>query len=357
MEPQTTPWRAQEGWLEGRAFDGVFIGCVLALAVTSGLVVTARPDWFMAVFLLDIWLLGYHHVISTFTKLAGTPEDRRQNRFLLGPLPLLVLAGVLGLQKTLGTWSIVTVYFFWQWYHYVRQSYGIAVFYKRKAPLPVKENDRLALVTLWALPAWGMLNRCWQGWDSFLGLPIYMPQPPAWLYNLAPLVCIALLSWWAVRRVLSWREGRLPLGHTLFMLSHFAAFYVSYIWIDDISAGWLVANVWHNAQYILFVWLYQKNRFERDDLARQTEDPPWLQWFAQNTPLRIACYFAASLAVTSLFYGTLQHGVRLFTIDQALIFEVHIVLFQAINFHHYVVDSQIWKARKKVNRQALGIAT
>ena len=63
------------------------------------------------------------------------------------------------------------------------------------------------------------------------------------------------------------------------------------------------------------------------------------------------------LSVTSLFYGTVQHGVRLFTIDQALIFEVHIVLFQAINFQHYVVDSQVWKARKKVNRQALGIAT
>ena len=43
-------------------------------------------------------------------------------------------------------------------------------------------------------------------------------------------------------------------------------------------------------------------------------------------------------------------------LDRALIFEVHIVLFQAINFHHYVVDSQIWKARKKANRQALGIA-
>jgi hypothetical protein len=32
-----------------------------------------------------------------------------------------------------------------------------------------------------------------------------------------------------------------------------------------------------------------------------------------------------------------------------------IIIYQTINFHHYIVDSIIWKARKKPMREALGL--
>ena len=31
------------------------------------------------------------------------------------------------------------------------------------------------------------------------------------------------------------------------MASHFTIFYVGYLVIEDITHGWLVLNVWHNA--------------------------------------------------------------------------------------------------------------
>jgi hypothetical protein len=34
-----------------------------------------------------------------------------------------------------------------------------------------------------------------------------------------------------------------------------------------------------------------------------------------------------------------------------------VVAYQVINFHHYVVDSVIWKVRKKALRQNLGVTT
>ena len=34
---------------------------------------------------------------------------------------------------------------------------------------------------------------------------------------------------------------------------------------------------------------------------------------------------------------------------------VYIVTFQTINFHHYVVDGLIWKARKKTHQKVMGI--
>jgi hypothetical protein len=33
------------------------------------------------------------------------------------------------------------------------------------------------------------------------------------------------------------------------------------------------------------------------------------------------------------------------------------IVFQAINFHHYLVDAVIWKVRRKPVRENFGIAT
>ena len=60
----------------------------------------------------------------------------------------------------------------------------------------------------------------------------------------------------------AWREGRLAAVHTLYMLTHFTIFSVGYLLIEDITYGWLVINIWHNAQYILFVWMFNTRRFK-----------------------------------------------------------------------------------------------
>ena len=62
----------------------------------------------------------------------------------------------------------------------------------------------------------------------------------------------------------------------------------------QLNHGWLVLNIWHNAQYILTVWLFNNNRFKEG---------------------------------------------------------------MAINFHYYVVDAVIWKVRRKPVQQNFGIAT
>lgn len=347
------PRRSFEGgWLKAPSYDIVFIIGVLVLAVGTGLIVLNQPSLFGPALILDLWFLGYHHVIATFTKLAATPEDRKENRFLIYYLPPLVLMAVFLMGITAGVWLIATIYLFWQWYHYTRQAYGISIFYHRKAQRPVAENPHFAQAALWSIPIWGILNRCHQGWDKFLGLPVWLPPVPAEAVALAASVSCLLVGLWLVHRAVAWWQGSLPLGGTLFTLSHFTAFYVGYVAIPDINIGWLVANIWHNAQYILFVRLYNTNRFSSTPSTAWR----WLSWSVQPGPMRALCYFSVCLLLTTLFYGSSRMGFQFFLGDNtALLAAAYVVTYQTVNFHHYIVDALIWKARKKKNRDVMGL--
>ena len=51
-------------------------------------------------------------------------------------------------------------------------------------------------------------------------------------------------------------------AHFLYVVTHVGVFAAGYLLIEDLGHGWLVLNVWHNAQYVLTVWLFNNNRFK-----------------------------------------------------------------------------------------------
>jgi hypothetical protein len=115
--PSSLPARRSAGWLKDPASDLTMIVGALALAAAAVLWVERRPDLLPVVVVIDLWLFGYHHVVATFTKLAGTRADRLANRQLIYVLPWVVAAGTVAVGVVVGIWAIVTVYFFWQWFH------------------------------------------------------------------------------------------------------------------------------------------------------------------------------------------------------------------------------------------------
>src|SRR6185437_2260693 len=121
---------------------------------------------------------------------------------------------------------------------------------------------------------------------------------------------------------------------------------LAYILIPDITLGWLLVNIWHNGQYILFVWMFNARRFANgvDPKAR------FLSYISQEE--RLWLYMLVCLAITGLLYA----GV-LSTIGNALALGLTgtIVIYQIMNFHHYVVDMLIWKVRKGPVKATLGL--
>lgn len=148
-------WR----WLRNVRFDPLFIIGLPAAGILTGLFVTWRPEAFWPILVFDLWFLGYHHVVSTYTRLCFDKESFRRSRFLIfGLLPLVAVA-TLAIAEWVGLWAIVSVYFYWQWFHYARQSWGISRAYRGKEREALYEDGWIDQAIFWALPVLGMLYR------------------------------------------------------------------------------------------------------------------------------------------------------------------------------------------------------
>ncbi|MBV9670265.1 MAG: hypothetical protein JOZ43_04845, partial [Acidobacteriales bacterium] len=249
-------------WLRSKRYDlALLLGTVL-LAFSAGAAVSVRPALFVPILMADIILLGYHHVGSTFTRIAFDSESLGKYRAFLTWVPLLIAAVVGALAYTVGLWLIVTVYFYWQWFHYSRQSYGIAQAFLRKSGVADNQPNWLRQATFYSIPVWGILARSAEGPRMFLGGQMRaLPVPPG-LVHVSAFIALCLVAGWAVRATRNLFRAPASLLHTAYLLSHFGIFAVSYLVIHNLEHGWLVINIWHNAQYILFVWMFNSNRFK-----------------------------------------------------------------------------------------------
>jgi len=333
------------GWLRNPSFDLVFVVGVALVSLLTGFYVTSNPSAFAAIFIVNGWLLGYHHVTSTYTRLLFDRDSIAENRFLLTWLPLIVLAAVVAASLVLGAWVLTTVYLYWQWWHYTRQSYGVSRIYGRKAGLT---PDRLTTAAVYAVPLWGILYRSYQAPQEFIFSSLKVLPVPFWLVSIVGLAAIVITIAWLARQVLT-RTLTTPL--TLYMCSHLTIFTFGYLVIDDISHGWLVLNVWHNAQYILTVWLFNNNRFKEGIHPKHR----FLSYLSQRQ--NIIQYFAVCLILSTMAYSLLGFALSAISTVIAASLPLFAIVYQAINFHHYLVDAVIWKVRRKPVQQNFGIAS
>ena len=338
--------RHRAGWLRGVTFDSTYILGIACLAVASGWVVVSNPSLFGLAFVLNAWLLGYHHVISTFTRLTFDKDSFNEHRFLVTWLPLLVLSAVVLACIAFGGWILTTVYLYWQWWHYTRQSYGVSRIYQRRAGL---DNDLLHKLVIYALPAWGILHRSAQAPEQFLFTEVRVVPVPLWLVSFAGSLTLLVLGWWITRTIRDWFSNHLSVAHTLYLLSHLVIFGVGYLAIDNINQGWLVLTIWHNCQYIFTVWMFNNNRFK----GKVDSKHRFLSYISQNN--KVVTYLSVCLLLSTVAYAGLQYSLGWIAVATATSLPLFAIVFQAINFHHYVVDAVIWKVRRKPIQQNLGI--
>lgn len=325
------------GWLRGRDFD-LWLICGLTFgALAAGVAIAFQPLMLGPILLIDTWLLGYPHVAATFMRMAPDSIGFRTHRFLIFGLPVIVVAGTAALALGFGIALIATIYFYWQWYHTLRQSWGVAQLYRRRSTVPVRENPVFAEGLFALVALWGLLHRLTTAPDHFIypTLPLSVPHVPVWFADGVGALAVAGLVWWAFQRLRDYLAGELPLAHTLFSASHYLIFIVGYVVMDDIAGGWLVTNLWHTAQYLMLVWLFNENAKAK---ASGTG------WFFRATGRnRALSYFLlCALAALPVYYAINS----MFAWGAAGVFAA-VIANQTLNFHHFITDAVIWRSRRK----------
>jgi hypothetical protein len=324
-------------WLRSCNFDYWFILSIPLIGCGAAMLALTNPALYPGLMLINIWLLGYHHVISTFTRIGFTREAVQKHRFLLTQLPWLVLAVTFALAYAAGAWLVVSIYFYWQWFHYTRQSYGISRVYLAKCGKTDARYGWVNTAAIYMVPVAGLLNRFGSGADTFLGMELFTVTLPGWVLPAAGTVAAALV----LAQLLLWRtwhkQGDLPGQYVTYVLSHHAVFFVAYLLIPHADTGWMAVNIWHNLQYISFVW-------HANNMAYQGKnDSGFMARLSQRD--RVRHYFAFCIGLTLLFYGS----IRLLgeAVQPHTAIPVALMIFMAINFHHYIVDGTIWKRKRK----------
>ena len=120
-------------------------------------------------------------------------------------------------------------------------------------------------------------------------------------------------------------------------MSHVAITVISYIVVTDVTRGWLFINIWHNAQYVMIVWMHNNNRFHQGVDPRHR----FLSTISQRR--HAPAYFLVCIGLATVLYLAVQQGLSLLA-NQMI--SASLVGYMIINFHHYIVDAIIWRRRR-----------
>jgi hypothetical protein len=325
--------------IKSETFDVTLLILPLATGLAAAAAVLAQPGLFRVLLVADLWLLGYHHVVATYTRLAFTAETFRKNRFLAFDLLLLVTAGTLALAFGAGTWVVATAFLYLQWFHYMRQGYGIARMYFRASPegQVAGSRDIVTDLLIYLVPVYAIAARSATMGEKFLDLPVKaLVLPNEVITGLGLAAAVAAVTW-VLRSGVAYARGTLDSLYAGFVVSHVAIFLIAYVTIENADTGWLAINVWHNLQYVLVVWMM--------NTKRHAGVAPVTSFIARiSQPGRIVRYFLSCIAISTAIYLVLGRLVAAVGGGMALT----VGIYMGINFHHYVVDALIWKRRRVV---------
>ena len=90
----STPWPAARpsAAIYSAPFDLTLLVAPALAGLLAGAVAVADPRLYAPLLLADMWLLGYHHVVATYTRMTFDARSLRRHRFLAVDLLVLMTA-------------------------------------------------------------------------------------------------------------------------------------------------------------------------------------------------------------------------------------------------------------------------
>jgi Tfp pilus assembly protein PilF len=177
------------------------------------------------------------------------------------------------------------------------------------------------------------------------GLPFISPGGIHALQQTFFFAAVAASVLWLANYARMWVAGtrQNPVKLALFVTS------IAFWWycnngVTNILAGIALFEVFHDVQYLSLVWIYNRNRVEKDSSIGG-----FMRFIFRRSGSLIGLYVGLVFAYGSI--GYLNSSIGMETVTRVLTGVV-----AASGLLHFYYDGFIWKVREKSTRQSLGLA-
>src|SRR6184192_551060 len=274
--------------------------------------------------------------------------ERFKWRFIFAPLFLLAVCSAFFWWDLKG---ILLIVFFWGVWHGLMQTYGFCRIYDAKTGTFDALTRRLdfAMCVIWFATAVALSPyRLSDTLDTYYmcGGPFI---PPSFIQHGQQLILFAAIT---VSVLFLLHFGRLwiigkrpnPVKLALLITSIVFWWYCNNL-VANILVGIALFEVFHDVQYLSLVWIYNRNRVEKD-----TNIGGFMRFVFRRSGSLIGLYVGLVFAYGSLAYFNTQLEIE--TIKRVLT-----AVVAASGLLHFYYDGFIWKVRDRSTREHLGLAS
>ena len=273
--------------------------------------------------------------------------ERFKWRFIFAPLFLLAVCSAFFWWDLKG---ILLIVFFWGVWHGLMQTYGFCRIYDAKTGTFDALTRRLdfAMCVIWFATAVALSPyRLSDTLDTYYmcGGPFIPPSVVHHGQQLILLAAIAVSVLFLVHFLRMWIIGHRPNPVKVALLITSIAFwwYCNNL-VANILVGIALFEVFHDVQYLSLVWIYNRNRVEKD-----SNIGGFMRFVFRRSGSLIGLYVGLVLAYGSVSYINAHIGMD--TMKRILTGVV-----TASTLLHFYYDGFIWKVRERSTRQSLGLA-
>src|SRR5215510_8652312 len=273
--------------------------------------------------------------------------ERFKWRFIFAPLFLLVTCVAFFWWDLKG---ILLIVFFWGVWHGLMQTYGFCRIYDAKTGTFDTLTRRLdfAMCVIWFGTAVVLSPyRLSDTLDTYYmcGGPFIPPSIVNLGQNIILGAAIFVSVLFSAHFIRTWVAGHRPNPVKLGLLVTSIAFwwYCNNL-VSNILVGIALFEVFHDVQYLSLVWIYNRNRVEKD-----SNIGGFMRFVFRRSGSLVGLYVGLVFAYGSLSFFNAHLGVD--TVKRILTGVV-----TASTLLHLYYDGFIWKVRERSTRQSLGLA-
>ena len=325
----------------------LYVGTPLLLLPVFALAQTRWRPQDIYLFVAAFGAMGHH--LPGMIRAYGDRAlfERFKWRFILAPLFLLAVCVAFFWWDLKG---ILLVVFFWGVWHGLMQTYGFCRIYDAKTGTFDALTRRLdfAMCVIWFATAVALSPyRLSDTLDTYYmcGGPFIPPSVVQHGQQLILFAAIAISVLFLFHFGRMWVIGKRPNPVKLALLVTSIAFwwYCNNL-VANILVGIALFEVFHDVQYLSLVWIYNRNRVEKD-----SNIGGFMRFVFRRSGSLIGLYVGLVFAYGSLSYFNAQLGID--TVKRILTGVV-----TASTLLHFYYDGFIWKVRERSTRQSLGIS-